>query len=804
LVKQTSLKTLLKTSIAALKDGKRDEALAAARTAVQMSPDSLEALHCLADALTMYTLYRFDTALAARLAADGSLAEAISTRKRLVSLGVEECDNYLQLGYCLTILGEFAEAAVNIRRATDLYPPNLHKVPGRVPRSAQAMTPDFLIIGAAKCGTTSLLSYIFEHPLVLAPILKETNYFLYPERGLAWFQAHFPRLPQKDKGYITGEASVSTLAVANGPETALQVNPKVRLFALARDPVDRAISHHANNVWMGVEKRTLDDAINEELEVLESEDSSRRREYETSQQGYLWSGLYAQDLERWLASFPRDQLCIILTEDMQAHHEETMEHVFQFLGLPPYTVSTAVMHNRGVYDPQDESRARIRARMGEFFAKPNERFFELIGRRLNWTGNTNSRGPLVPSASKARILLAKQLWKDASIELAECLRAAPSHPDRQEWLEQRCLALLDAREVDSARTALADLAREFPDNTSLPAASVRVAELANDPAETAEVIQDSLRRYPRHPDRGTWLQSLGRALIQLRQWQRSVDVFETIAAAYPEEPLGVFGLAKAAEGLGNTAHALQLFEIYAERFPRDPARHWRLLDFALLLLKQDLLPQAEQVIAGYRIEFPSEADGFSCLALLEQRRGNREKAIDHWMECLRRFPDHPNRRWWLPNLTNLLIDKGDLAGADNLIDEMLIAFPDQPGGLVSLARLASLRDDPERAAEIWEKCLDTFPGHPERFWWLPTYGHALLTAGQTDRGEQQFRQALAEFPNEPVSKAGLARVAGDRGKWHDAEQILLECISDHPTHKNRHDWENMLLNARARLHSQRT
>jgi tetratricopeptide (TPR) repeat protein len=799
-VKQTSLKQLLKNSISALEDGKRDEALAAARTAVQMSPDSIRALYCLADALTMYTLYRYDEAFASRLIADGSLLEAIGTRQRLIELGIERSENYLQIGYCLTVLREFGEAAVNIRQATDLFLPNLHKLPLRAARRKEAMTPDFFIIGAAKCGTTSLFEYISEHPHVLAPVLKEIDYFLYPERGLAWYQSHFPRLPQKNKGYMTGEASVSTMALGTGPAQVLQVNPEARLLALARDPVDRAISHYANNVQLGTEQRSLDEAISQELEILESYSTSRDDEYWGSQQGYLWAGLYANDLERWLKTFPEDRLCIIVTEDMRAHHQQTMDRVFQFLGLPLHTVSTAVIHNPGLYDTKGNS--RIRTRMGEFYARPNQLFFELIGRRLNWTGSTTSRTAVVPFASKARILFAKRRWEEASKEFGECLLAAPAHPDRQEWLEQRCLALLNAHDLDGARTTLADLVREFPASKWLPIGSVRVAELAGDHAEIAKVLEDSIHRYPGHPSQRDWVLSLGRSLIELKEWKRSVEIFEIIAAAYPDEALGVFGLARAAEELDNAAHAVQLFDIYVVRFTHDPERRWRLINFAHLLLRQNMLSRAEQIITQYQTDFPSEPGGLSCLALLEQRKGKREKAIDDWMECLRRFPDSPDRRWWLPTLTNLLIDRRDFEGADKLIDEMLIEFPEQPAGLVSLARLTSLRDTPERAVEIWGKCLSSFPSHPERRWWLPTYGHLLLNTGQIDRGEQQFRLALAEFPNDPISKAGLARVAGDRGQWQVAEQILLECISASPNHDNRSDWENMLLNARSRLQSQ--
>ncbi len=66
--------------------------------------------------------------------------------------------------------------------------------------------PNFLIIGAEKCGTSSLYQYIIEHPHVLGAIEKEIHFFTYNfDKGLDWYRSHFYPLAQ-NSNYITGEA----------------------------------------------------------------------------------------------------------------------------------------------------------------------------------------------------------------------------------------------------------------------------------------------------------------------------------------------------------------------------------------------------------------------------------------------------------------------------------------------------------------------------------------------------------------------------------------------------------------------
>ncbi|WP_161957294.1 tetratricopeptide repeat protein [Aestuariivirga litoralis] len=798
-LKQKHLDGLVKTARSSLDAGKRDEALAAARAALKLSPDHVAALRCLADALTMYGLYRFNTEFAATLIADGSLEEAVRLRKRLVERGLEETDNFLQLGYCLTLLRAYDEAATYIRRATDIFLDGIQKLPAGQGLTAEAMVPDFFIIGSAKCGTTSLFEYIAQHPLVLPPVMKEIDYLLYPERGLAWYLSHFPRRPEAALRYMTGEASVSTFTLATAAAQITAMNPAARLLALARDPVDRAISHYANNLRIGIEQRSLEEAINQELDILESGSSTRDDDYWRTQLGYVWLGLYAHDLERWLARFPREQMCILITEEMQDNQKQTLDRVFAFLGLPPHEVPNGEKHNAGIYDEQDQR--RIRERMGRFFARPNERFFELIGRRLAWSGTGAAPGaPLAASASEARILFARSRWKDAAAKFGESLAAAADHPDRLEWLEQRSKALVYANDAQGAKAALNELLAASPDNPWAADGFSRLADMLADSRQRAEVLETCIRLFPHHEDHRRWTVALGRILIDSKQWTRAEQLFQIIVAAYPDEALGVFGLAKVAEEKNLPAHAVALFDIYVRRFPGDPDRRWWLIIFAHLLLRQNLLARAEQIIAAYRIAFPEEPGGLAVLALLEQKKGNGAAAAAVWNECLRAYPDHPDRKWWLPCLANLLIDQGKLDEAELPLDELLITFPNEPGGLVGLGRVATLRGDLQGAAEIWEECLTRFPGHPERRWWLPTLGHALLNAKQTERGETQFRTLLAEYPNDPIAKAGLARAAIQRQDWHAAAQLLRECLDAHPHHQNRREWENMLNDALAHLH----
>ena len=167
--------------------------------------------------------------------------------------------------------------------------------------------PDFLVIGAQKAGTTALYAYLRWHPQITGPSWKEVSFFdRHWWRGEGWYRGQFPL---RSGGRLVGEASPSYLFHPLAPERVHALLPGVKLVALLRDPVARAYSHYQHEVALGREPLSFEDA-------LAAEDERTRGEVERLvadprafsrawwDHTYASRGLYADQLERWLAVFP--------------------------------------------------------------------------------------------------------------------------------------------------------------------------------------------------------------------------------------------------------------------------------------------------------------------------------------------------------------------------------------------------------------------------------------------------------------------------------------------------------------------
>src|SRR5919204_149042 len=131
-------------------------------------------------------------------------------------------------------------------------------VGARMLQAGSRPLPDFLVIGAQRCGTTSLYRYLEKHPNVIgASPSKGVHYFdMNAERSLRWYRAHFPterRRRQAGSGAVTGEASPYYLFHPRGPDRVRAAVPDARLIAMLRDPVDRAYSQYQQEYARGFE-----------------------------------------------------------------------------------------------------------------------------------------------------------------------------------------------------------------------------------------------------------------------------------------------------------------------------------------------------------------------------------------------------------------------------------------------------------------------------------------------------------------------------------------------------------------------
>ena len=245
--------------------------------------------------------------------------------------------------------------------------------------------PDFLVLGAQKAGTTALYAYLHWHPGITGPSWKEVSFFdRHWWRGERWYRGQFPL---RSAGRLVGEASPSYLFHPLAPARARSLVPGARLVALVRDPVARAYSHYQHEVALGREPLGFEDALAAEPRRTAGEVERLRADPRAFSRAwwdhtYVARGLYAEQLERWLAYFPREQLLVVRTEDLGERPAQTYARILEFLGAAHHDLGDYPRIFERGYAPM---RPETRVSLAETFAEPNRRLEAILGRELGWT-----------------------------------------------------------------------------------------------------------------------------------------------------------------------------------------------------------------------------------------------------------------------------------------------------------------------------------------------------------------------------------------------------------------------------------
>jgi Sulfotransferase domain len=254
--------------------------------------------------------------------------------------------------------------------------------------------PDFLVIGAQKAGTTALYAYLRWHPGISGPSWKEASFFdRHYVRGEAWYRGHFPnpvRMWRSERAngrrLVVGEASPSYILHPLAPERVNRLIPDVRLVALLRDPIDRAYSHYQHEVVRGTETLPFEEALDAEEERLRGE--VERMIADPAYFSHAWwnftylaRGRYAEQLERWFAVFPREQLLVVASADLHDRPAETYGEILDFIGAERHALDSYPHVFSREYAPLPED---ARARLSAYYSEPNRRLYELLGRDFGW------------------------------------------------------------------------------------------------------------------------------------------------------------------------------------------------------------------------------------------------------------------------------------------------------------------------------------------------------------------------------------------------------------------------------------
>lgn len=186
--------------------------------------------------------------------------------------------------------------------------------------------PDFIIIGAAKAGTTTLHHYLTRHPRIFMSDPKEPTFFARDERyqrGTDWYLSLFANA---SRDQLCGEASTNYTNWPLYPSTVERMHalvPETRLIYLMRHPVDRAYSHYLQLIH-NVRTDDPDYKFRDTFEQhIEKDDS------------VIQSSLYMQQIERFLERYPRDRLLLLFFEDFMRKPGIILDRFVDFLGLEP-------------------------------------------------------------------------------------------------------------------------------------------------------------------------------------------------------------------------------------------------------------------------------------------------------------------------------------------------------------------------------------------------------------------------------------------------------------------------------------
>ncbi|MFI6904005.1 sulfotransferase family protein [Nonomuraea sp. NPDC050394] len=263
--------------------------------------------------------------------------------------------------------------------------------------SAGRILPSFLIVGAQRCGTTSLYRALAQHPLLLKPVLhKGVHYFdVNHGRGMSWYQGHFPlkvgaALLARKHGHrpLAFESSPYYLFHPLAGERIARDLPEVKLIVLVRDPVERACSAHAHELARGFETEShFEYAVElEDKRLAGAEELLRRRpeavHHSHRHHAYLARGRYAEQLDRLEPLFGQDRILVIDSHRFFRTPERIYDRVLEFLGVPRLGNPVFERHNgRPLPKPVAES---LRQTLRDHFEVYDQQLVRWLGGDPSW------------------------------------------------------------------------------------------------------------------------------------------------------------------------------------------------------------------------------------------------------------------------------------------------------------------------------------------------------------------------------------------------------------------------------------
>jgi hypothetical protein len=208
----------------------------------------------------------------------------------------------------------------------------------KIIKNSSHATPDFVVVGTAKSGTTSIFQYLTQHPELVPPKKKEIKYFGKRDayHSFKWYLSYFP-LKEETNGKLTFEVESDYLYLNRSIPRIARFLPDIKLIAILRDPVKKAFSHW-NDFRMAdagqgnmrashqIEKRSFEEAVDEELN-----DPSKIWE----RFRYLAESRYSEQIRRCYKFFPPKQVLLLDFNELKTEPKSLLRKITDFLEIDP-------------------------------------------------------------------------------------------------------------------------------------------------------------------------------------------------------------------------------------------------------------------------------------------------------------------------------------------------------------------------------------------------------------------------------------------------------------------------------------
>lgn len=215
----------------------------------------------------------------------------------------------------------------------------------------QIVVPDFLILGAAKSGTTSLYFYLRQHPnLFLPEDVKEPGYLAFAHRDPELGNPAAPHLNIWNSVIFNREDYLHLFAGAKSAQKIGEATPEylylyadtiqnikqfygsraseLKFVAILRNPIDRLWSHYWMCIRDGYESLPFDEAIAEKT-IQSRLASGWHPSYD-----YVGFGRYAEQIGAWQQAFGVDALKVVLFDELKSSASLLCERLYNFIGVP--------------------------------------------------------------------------------------------------------------------------------------------------------------------------------------------------------------------------------------------------------------------------------------------------------------------------------------------------------------------------------------------------------------------------------------------------------------------------------------